>query len=184
MDSAAVPSVDPPRNGRSVTSLFAAAPKWSERRKVIRITGDRESGFKSEVVKDFDVLYREERSALERALQELSDADDSPQAQQYLMQAWTAMAMYLANTDDEDKAAAMQVLALIGSMVNDGEDDSDNPSKPSAFNASRRSDGAAAVKCPTCGRSFATPDGLKNHMKSVHTKSGDGKTPTPPGKGK
>lgn len=189
MDSAAIPSVDPPlvRPAASalnapISTLFAALPPWwKERRKVIRIT--RENGrVTSEVVKDYDQLYKEEEAAVQHALLELADGDDNPQAQEYLMQAWTSMAMYLANADDEDKAQAVQVLQMIGNMINEPADGSTNPTIPTAFNASRRAEKSALAKCPQCGRSFATTDGLANHMKTVHTKSGDGSTPTPPGK--
>jgi hypothetical protein len=172
-DAASVPSVDPPLM-RPVSSLFAAVPKWwNERRKIVRITGDGLTGFKSEVVKDFDQLYGDEKSVLERALQELADADDTPQEQEYLMQAWTAMAMYLANSDDEDKAAAIAVLQAIGAMINDPDNEMTgaNPTQPGAFNFSRRSgkvDGSS-LGCPQCDRAFATTDGMSNHIKTVHS---------------
>lgn len=177
MDNASVPSVDPPIAGVitsggdrvGVSTLFSAVPKWwNERRKIIRIT--RENGVvTSEVVKDYDQLYKDEQSSLSKVLAELASSDDSPEAQQFLMDAWTAMAMYLANADDEDKANAVAVLQAIGSLISDDDATSeDDPSNPGSFNFSRRSD-ASALACRPCERAFATSEGLSNHMKIVHT---------------
>jgi hypothetical protein len=173
-DAASVPSVDPPLvrdpTTAPISSLFAALPKWfNERRKIIKIT--RENGVvTSEVVKDYDQLYSDEQSALEKAFADAADSDDTPQEQEYLMQAWTAMAMYLANSDDEDKADAIAVLQAIGAMISD--DDSSNgpdPNKPGAFNFSPRNE-KSAMDCPHCDRAaFATPGGLANHVKTVHS---------------
>jgi hypothetical protein len=63
---------------------------------------------------------------------DLADSDDSPEAQQYLMQAWQAMALYLANTDNEDQAGALQVLKMISNLMSD-EGEPNQPQPTGAF---------------------------------------------------
>lgn len=152
-EEASVPSI---RSAGSVFALFGPSlPEW---RKIIRITGDAVSGFKTEVVSDRKVV-----KAVEEAL-ELADEDDAPQQQQLLMTAWQAVAMYLSSCDDEDKAAAMNALKVISNLMGS---QADGPSPEGTFGATMQT-AATEYSCVKCERSFGTEAGLISHLANLH----------------
>ena len=164
-------------------SIFASAPV-QERRSTTTLTGE-PGGFESQRGKDYNQVGspdpgEEEKQVSDKLAgvkqvgrpEDLADSDDPPEAQQYLMQAWQAMALYLANTDEEDQAAALQVLKQISNLMSD-ESEPNQPLPTGAFGTTSVAglDTAATTTtydCPQCSRDFSTEQGLISHLKQVH----------------
>jgi len=91
-------------------------------------------------------------------------AEDSPKGQQYLMQAWQAIALYMANCDDENQSAALQVLKAISNLMSNN----DEPNQPQPIGAFGTTSYAALDMA--CQRTFPTEQGFINHVKQVHGK--------------
>lgn len=162
---------------RSAGSIFAlVGPSTPEWHKVIRIDGDPLTGFTTEVVADYK-LIKEVAVAVQTAMSEMADSDDSPEDQQLLMSAWQALAMYLSTCDDGDKAGALQALKMVSNLMADGPDD--GPMPTGTFGATTQT-AATTFECAKCSRGFATESGLINHLKSVH----DARMKKPYGKSK
>jgi hypothetical protein len=117
----------------------------TERRRIVRIAGTRESGYHTELVKDYDVLgsvysavtgaVREfhAESAMARQIEAadgLMSADPTVEGvgsdefegdggeRQYLLQAWQNLAMYIAAADDPDAATkGMSILTLLKDLI-------------------------------------------------------------------
>lgn len=167
--------------GLSAGSIFEEPP-MTERRSTTTITGEPGS-FQSKRTKDYNTIGspdpgEEEKQVSDKLAgvkqvgrpEDIADSDDSPEAQQYLMQAWQAMALYLANTDDEDQAAAMQVLKQISNLMSD-DSDPNQPLPTGAFGTTQMASIDTAgntFDCPQCSRDFSTEAGLINHLKQVH----------------
>jgi hypothetical protein len=80
------------------------------------------------------------------------------------------MALYLANTDDEDQAGALQVLKMISNLMSD-EGEPNQPQPTGAFGTTSYASADTAANtfdCPQCSRDFSTEAGLINHLKQVH----------------
>jgi hypothetical protein len=93
---------------------------------------------------------------------DLADSDDSPEAHQYLMQAWQAMALYLANADNEDQNGALQVLKMISNLMSDN-GEPNQPQPTGAFGTT-----SYAALDVACRRIFPTDQGLVAHLKQIH----------------
>jgi hypothetical protein len=171
-EKASVPSVS--HTGNIFALYGPSLPEW---RKVIRIDGSPERGFTSEVVSE-GKLSKDVAEAIEKALADLADSDDTPQEQQLLMSAWQALALYLSTCDDEDKPGALNALKMVSNLMADGPDD--GPLPDGTFGATTQT-AAATYSCEKCARNFATEQGLINHLKDVHAKRE--KQPYPKSKG-
>lgn len=163
-------------------SIFADPGKAPEIRSTTTITGEPGS-FQSKRLEDYKINPdlgpgQEEKQVSDKLAgvrqvgrpEDIADSDDSPEAQQYLMQAWQAMALYLANTDDEDQAAAMQVLKQISNLMSD-DTEPNQPLPTGAFGTTQVASqdmAANTFDCPQCSRDFSTEAGLINHLKQVH----------------
>lgn len=149
-------------SGGSVFALIGSStPEWH---KIIKIDGDPVNGFTTEVVSDYK-LIKQVGEAIQAAMSELADSDDTPQEQQLLMTAWQALAMYLSTCDDEDKAGALQALKTVSNLMSDGPDD--GPLPTGTFGATTQT-AATTFECAKCSRGFATESGLIGHLKTVH----------------
>jgi hypothetical protein len=152
-------------NTRSAGSIYALiGPSTPEWRRIIKIDGDPIKGFTTEVVSDYKRV-KDVTDAVQRAMEELADSDDTPQEQQLLMTAWQALAMYLSTCDDEDKSGALQALKTVSNLMSDGADD--GPLPQGTFGVTTQT-AATTFSCPKCKRTFATEAGLISHLKSVH----------------
>lgn len=169
--------------GENAGSIFAGPGPTPERRSTTTITGEPGS-FQENQGTDYnkvaDLGPGEEIKQVSDKLagvkqvgrpDDFADSDDSPDAQQYLMQAWQAMALYLATTDPEDQSAAMQVLKAISDLMSDNSEPN-QPQPTGAFGTTSyaSADMAAAntYDCPQCSRDFSTQQGLINHLKQIH----------------
>lgn len=155
--------VIPGSNSRG--SIFALiGPSTPEWRKIIKIDGDPIRGFTSEVVSDYK-LVKQVGVAVQAAMSEMADSDDTPEEQQLLMSAWQALAMYLSTCDDEDKPGALQALKTVSNLMADGPDD--GPLPTGTFGVTTQT-AATVFECAKCSRGFATEAGLIAHLKTVH----------------
>lgn len=134
-----------------------------ERRSVTKISGG-PGAYKTEVVTDYndiEKIMEEIRtySAREAGVKtvgspdEFADRDDEPYLQQLLISAWSQIAQYYTNCDDEDKSEAMAVMNQISAMIADDESDD------AAGNT---------FTCEYCQRNFATEGAAISHLSNVH----------------
>jgi len=135
-----------------------------ERRSVTKISGT-PGNFKTEVVSDFQGIsnftdeIRQYSARLagvktEGSPTEFADLDDDPWLQQLLITAWTQVAQYYSNCDEEDRPEAIQVMNALSAMIAD--DESDDAAAGNTFT------------CEYCQRNFASEGAALNHLANVH----------------
>lgn len=163
-------------------SMYAFDTTAPERRRVVKITGDATSGYVSEVVSDYKVIdsvldeIKQVSDKLAGVKQvgrpdDIADGDDPPEQQALLMQAWQAMALYLANADDTDTEPAMQILKMVSNLMSGPGTNVDQPAAAGSFGLTSRASldvAETTYDCPQCSRDFASEQGLINHLKNIH----------------
>lgn len=163
-------------------SIFAFDVTAPERRRLVKITGSPEDGFKTELVSDYneimslldeDRVYSDKQAGVKivGGGVDSADADDPPEQQMLLMQAWQAMALYLSNADDTDQEPAMQILKMVSNLMSGSGSDVDQPPAAGAFGLVSRAMldiSGNTYDCPQCSRDFASEQGLINHLKQLH----------------
>lgn len=95
------------------------------------------------------------KAAMKRAADK-SDADDTPEEQELLQLAWSALAQYVTTCDDDDRQKAIVTLGMVASLISgDGDDE--------------RESAAETWTCLYCpNRTFASEGALAAHLSSVH----------------
>lgn len=135
-----------------------------ERRSVTKISGT-PGNFKTEVVTDFQGIsnftdeIRQYSARLagvktEGSPTEFADLDDDSWLQQLLITAWTQVAQYYSNCEEDDRAPAVAIMNSLSKMIAD--DESGDTAAGNTFT------------CEYCSRNFASEGAALKHLSNVH----------------
>lgn len=135
-----------------------------ERRSVTKISGG-PGNYKTELVTDYNGITkmvdeirqysaRQVGVKTEGSPEEFADLDDDGWLQQLLITAWTQVAQYYSNCEEDDRSAARGVMNSLSAMIAGNDDDT------AAGNT---------FTCEYCQRNFASEGAAIKHLSTVHS---------------